>query len=345
MGSLERHALARPGEVCLADPARELTWAGWNARANALAAGLHDALGIGAGARVVLHLENSVTWFELSFALAKLGASEIAAAPEWPEAIVAEVAADAGAVAVATADGVGGLPYTELAVAGAPPREAGRAHTAATVAYAVAGDSSFERLERRLDPARVAQAALVIGDLLGRLGAGAAGRHLVAAPLSDGPPAMLAQLTLAAGGSLVLMPAFDPEAALALIDSRAVTATYLGPGMVQAMTALPAIELERWDTSSLDAVVAGEALEPELAIDLFGENCLHTLAGDSRTGPVALLDPAGQREQPASLGRPLAGVHLEPAGDGELALSSPLAADGVSRLRGRLDADGHLWPA
>jgi long-chain acyl-CoA synthetase len=156
---------------------------------------------------------------------------------------------------------------------------------------------------------------------------------------------MLAQLTLAAGGSLVLMPSFEPQAALALIDESAVAATYLTRDMVQAMTGLPAADLERFDTSSLDAAIVGDALDPEPAIDLFGEDCLHTLAGDSRSGPLALLEPAGQRERPGSLGRPLAGVRLTPAGEGELALDSPLAADGVRSVRGRLDDAGHLWPA
>jgi acyl-CoA synthetase (AMP-forming)/AMP-acid ligase II len=353
MGPLERHAHAQPDAPCLADAARALTWGEWDARSAALAAGLADTAGIAAGDRVVLALGNVVEWFELSFALAKLGASEVAAPPGLDAGALAALAADAGAVAVATAAGLatgGGaaVPLASLAVPGAAPQPGGHAPPGVSLAYAAApAPPGWERHERTLGPERAAAAAGVVGDLLQRTGARAR-THLVAAPLAEGPPAMHAQLALALGGSVTLLGAFEPSAALALIEEHAIAHTYLTPAMVAALTALPAAEQERWDTSSLDVVLVGGPLDPdttEAAIDLFGEDAVHTVAGDARTGPIAVLRPEEQLERAGAAGRPLAAVTLTPAGDGTLTLDSPLAADGARELRGRLDEEGYLWLA
>jgi acyl-coenzyme A synthetase/AMP-(fatty) acid ligase len=203
---------------------------------------------------------------------------------------------------------------------------------------------------REFTPERLRAAAPVVGDLARRLGLRANEIHLLAAPAAQPTALLLAQLTLALGGTVVCLDPFEPRAALALVEEHAITSTFLLPDMLEALTALPDAIAEAADVTSLDAVVAGGGpVSPELreaGIDLLGEDCLYVAYGTAHTGTVALQDPEEARP------RPLQGVEVRTR-EGELEVRSPLALtrwqDGepagdfvATGDRGRLDADGLL---
>ena len=70
------HSIGRPGKTAVhcVDTGESRTWAEFDQRVGAVAAGLRDALGVRPGDRVSLLAENDVRTFELHFACVRLGA-------------------------------------------------------------------------------------------------------------------------------------------------------------------------------------------------------------------------------------------------------------------------------
>jgi hypothetical protein len=116
--------------------------------------------------------------------------------------------------------------------------------------------------------------------------------------------------------------------------------------MLDALTALDASTREAADLTSLEVVVAGAALGPDLRAasrDLLGEDVLHEVHGMPLAGDLALRGPHD------GAFTPLAGVELTEDGAGGLLARSPLAADPSPAERvpagpGRLRADGAIEP-
>jgi acyl-coenzyme A synthetase/AMP-(fatty) acid ligase len=347
-GSLEQRADAHPDEPCLIDDARARTRGEWDRRACALAEGLAREAGVGPGDRVAWQLANRVELFELTFALAKLGAVAVGPGPRLAgEALVAAarvagaralVGTGAGELRVLRLDGDGSWDYEALvgAHADAPRRLVGSVAATASVTFTAGTTGPPRPVLRAVTPAAVAGAAVVVADLVRRLALGSHDRHLLVLPAAGWAPSLLAQLTLALGGHVVATATDDPARWLALVEEHAITTTVLGPAQLAALVALPPEVAEPVDTTSLDRVVStGAPLTADLAAratDLLGEGVLADLYGSAEAGPVALD------------GRPLAGVALATTASGELEVRSPLAAEEPTRPgdRARLAPDGEL---
>jgi acyl-coenzyme A synthetase/AMP-(fatty) acid ligase len=361
-GTPEHRADTTPDAVCLVDAARRMTWRAWDRRADELAAGLEEVYGIGPGDRVAWRLPNHAELFVLELALAKLGATEVAVAPWLDDDAARHVVADSAAALLVSEDPdpawsrvpvLAGATLDGTAVAGAPRRLTGSQPPTPTVTYG-AGRTGLPRgAVRDFTPERMRAAAPTVADLVRRLGLGAGERHLLAAPAAHPTALLLAQLTLALGGTVVCLDPFEPRAALALIEDYAITSTFLLPDMLAAAAALPDDVTETVDVTSLRAVVVGGGpVSPDLheaGTDLLGEDCVFVAYGTAHTGTVALLDPA---DRPDAAGRPLHGVTVH-SSDGALTVRSPLALtrwqDGepagefvATGDRGRLDDDGLL---
>lgn len=160
--------------------------------------------------------------------------------------------------------------------------------------------------------------------------------HLVTSPLYHSAPLGFSLVTQILGGTLCLMRKFEPEEALRLIEKERITTTTVVPTMLDAIAALPRPVLNKYDLSSLRAVICGGApLHPKTklaAMQIFGE-ILYEYYGSTETGINLLMKPREMRRKVRSCGRPFpsnqvkildsSGREVGPGQPGELYVSSP----------------------
>lgn len=163
-------------------------------------------------------------------------------------------------------------------------------------------------------------------------------RFLMCTPLSHAGAAFFVP-TLVAGGSMVVLPRFDPESFARTVQEQRITATMLVPSMIYALLDHPAVAA--YDLSSLQTVYYGAApINPVRlaeAIARFGP-VFAQFYGQSECPMVisylAKADHAGERL--ASCGRPSVHLDLElrdedgkvvaPGEPGEICVSGPVLA-------------------
>ncbi|MCW4354999.1 fatty-acid--CoA ligase FadD8 [Hoyosella sp. YIM 151337] len=165
-------------------------------------------------------------------------------------------------------------------------------------------------------------------------------RFLICTPLSHAGAAFFAP-TLIKGGSLVVLPKFDPAEVLRTIEEERITATMLVPTMLYALLDHP--DSHKRDLSSLQTVYYGAAaINPvrlREAIDRFGP-IFAQYYGQSEA-PMAITYLAKDEHDEARLtscGRPSAflktalldadGQPVPPGSPGEICVAGPLLAAG-----------------
>ncbi len=117
--------------------------------------------------------------------------------------------------------------------------------------------------------------------------------------------------TIAAGGTLSLIPRFDPEKALEIIERDRVTVFEGVPTMYNAMLHVP--DRERYDTSTLQLCASGGAALPvELLRGFEAAFKCKILEGYglSETSPVASFNHPDRERKPGSIGTPIEGVEM-----------------------------------
>jgi long-chain acyl-CoA synthetase len=118
------------------------------------------------------------------------------------------------------------------------------------------------------------------------------------------------------GGTLTLIPRFDPEKALEVVERDRVT-VFLGvPTMYNAM--LHAEGRERRDTSSLRLCASGGSGMPGELMRRFGEafDCIVLEGyGLSETSPVASFNHPDRERKPGSIGQPIERVEMKVGDD------------------------------
>ncbi|MEJ7657627.1 MAG: fatty acid--CoA ligase family protein [Thermoleophilaceae bacterium] len=170
------------------------------------------------------------------------------------------------------------------------------------------------------------------------------------------------------------MRRFEPGRALELLAAERITSAFLGPDMLNRLTAHAADAPAPPDLSQLRAVMSGGTdLPSELADrvdELLGPGRLFDLYGTVETGLVTVAGEGERRCAPGSVGRPLAGVELRIlASDGspvrkgtagQIAVRAPTLVEGYLEEPeataeaftdgffapgdvGRTDEEGHLF--
>jgi long-chain acyl-CoA synthetase len=118
--------------------------------------------------------------------------------------------------------------------------------------------------------------------------------------------------TVAEGGTLTMIPRFDPGKALEIIERDKVNVFMGVPTMYGAL--LHHADRERYDTSTLQLCVSGgSALPVELMRsfeDAFGCKILEGY-GLSETSPVASFNHPDKERKPGSIGTPVEGVEMK----------------------------------
>jgi acyl-CoA synthetase (AMP-forming)/AMP-acid ligase II len=316
---------------------RRFTWQQWNARMNQLAHGFSD-LGLQSGDKVAVLLNNCSELLEVTSAVSKVGMVAVPLnyrlTPDEIEYIVNN--ADARAFIFGTEfvervrtvqDKLANVSRDHCFVVGeARGGFAGYADllagqsTEEPPAEAVPGMSAMIYTSGTTGrPKGVARRGsgvdmqLVLGILQGfRLSADEV--HLVCAPLYHSAPLLGAALTIALGGTLVIMPKFDAEDFLSLVDREKVTSTMAVPTIMKRLVALPEEVKGRYDLRSMRAMIFGAApcpMETKRAIaELFG-NCLYEYYGSTDAGLSSILPPEEQFTKAGSCGKILAGHNIK----------------------------------
>src|SRR5207302_762871 len=137
--------------------------------------------------------------------------------------------------------------------------------------------------------------------------------HLMAGAGYHSAVGLFCSLTTAIGATVVVMPRFNPEQALALIERHRVTTTFMPPTLLQRIMDLPEAVRASYDVSSLRVLILGGAPCPfslkERAASYFGE-VLWEFYGATETGVNLVLRPEDQLRKPGSTGRPVEGHEI-----------------------------------
>jgi long-chain acyl-CoA synthetase len=137
-----------------------------------------------------------------------------------------------------------------------------------------------------------------------------------------------------AGAMLDLLPAFDPKAALSLIQTDSITIVQGVPTMFIALVNHP--DVGQYDSSSLRRCGSGgDSLPVEVlhAVEReFGVTVLEGY-GPSETSPLASLNPPDRPIKPGSIGTPIPGVEMRLVDDAGREVSDPRGV-GEIQIRG-----------
>jgi long-chain acyl-CoA synthetase len=132
--------------------------------------------------------------------------------------------------------------------------------------------------------------------------------HLLTGPLYHAAPLLFSlNAPLVAGVPVVLMPAWDPEEALRLIERHRVTHTHMVPTMFHQLLALPDDTRARYDVSSLRNVLHGAAPCPvgvkQRLIEWLGPVVYEYYAATEGLG--TWVDSRTWLRKPGTVGRPV----------------------------------------
>ncbi|MCC3779582.1 (2,3-dihydroxybenzoyl)adenylate synthase [Streptomyces sp. UNOB3_S3] len=285
---LRERAEAHPDRVAIVDPAgegRRWTYGELDLRADRLAAGLL-ARGIGKGDRVVLQLPNVAEFFEVVFALFRIGALPVFALPAHRETEIRHFCAFTEAAAYVIADVAEGYDYRELAtkvkaevptlkhvfVVGDPGEHTGHTALADVPAEPVAIDDAprpHELAFLQLSGGSTGVPKLIprthddyIYSLWGSNEICGVDEHsvfLCALPAAHNFPLSSPGTlgALYAGARVVLAPRPSPDVAFPLIEAEGVTLTGLVPPLALVWTEAAAGTPH--DLSSLEVLLVGGA--------------------------------------------------------------------------------------
>ncbi|ARU04836.1 acyl-CoA synthetase [Comamonas serinivorans] len=135
--------------------------------------------------------------------------------------------------------------------------------------------------------------------------------YLSPAPLYHAAPLRFCLRVLGFGGTVVIMPRFDPETALALIERHRVTHSQWVPTMFTRMLALPEATRARYRTDSLRVAIHAAAPCPvplkQAMLAWWGDILIEYYGGSEGVGITTITAPEWH-ERPGSVGRATLGV-------------------------------------
>jgi acyl-CoA synthetase (AMP-forming)/AMP-acid ligase II len=363
------------GQPALVDERGAMSFAELDARSDAIARGLIET-GVRTGDTVAVLCRNHRYFFEITGALAKLGANALHlntgfAAPQVGEVMQRERAIvlvhddEFASVAAGAATAARLLAWTD--------ESSSSEHATRTLDDLARRHADGPPLERPARDGRIIiltsgttgppKGALVAGAphpgaaiaLLERLPYRAHEKMVIAAPCFHAWGFANATTSLLLGDTMVLERHFDPERSLALIARHRAEVFVAVPVMLLRMLELPAEVRARYDTSSLRFVpLSGSALPGNLAtrfMDAFGD-VIYNLYGSTEVGSVSVATPVDLRAAPTTAGLPPRGTLVRlldehdrevPAGaNGRIFVRGPLAFSGYTDGGSKTVVDGFM---
>ncbi len=369
---IRKWARVSPSQVALEHPSRgaSLTYRELDERVSSCAEALR-ALGVGEGDRVALLSRSRVEVFELLFACVRLGAALAPLNWRLAGAELADIMAHClprvmvtdHSCAPLAAEALAGAPAAARvslrALAGEPAEGLGGARPPEGLVAEVSARGASGEQERARDPELVAMILYTSGTTGRPKGVMIPHRQVLwnaintiyACDLSPADSALaflplfhtgglncLATPTLYRGGRVVLMDAFDPAAALDLLESRRITSVVAVPAMYQSLLE---VGLDGRDLSALRTLLCGGAPCPDALLDAWRERGFSFRQGFGMTevGPNCFSLPAWRvHDKRGSVGQVI--LHCEArvvdeegralgAGEvGELWLGGPIVSAG-----------------
>jgi len=351
IGTLDFMVRMKPKDLALIDGDLRRTWDEWDERACRFASYLRDKHGVGRGSRVAWMLPNSSHYYDLWFALQKLGAApvsvpyrltgseaayiidhsdaklvlldaELAPRLRSARAEMPKVADDAFILAGQPSLAEGALPHAvslESAIEqGSPERfflekPSGSGAVVYTSGTTGKPKGAVRELDGR-DPDALRNYQRGMTMALGFM-PGQPEVHLVTCPLYHSAPPVFANMAQVMGGRVVLMRKFDPEEALAIIAREKVTSSFMVPTLLRRLVSLPDAVKERYDLSSMQRLITGGAPCPmdlkEKVFATFPKPCLYEFYGSTETAVVTVIKPDEHAKKPGSCGRPVPGSEVK----------------------------------
>jgi acyl-CoA synthetase (AMP-forming)/AMP-acid ligase II len=357
---LALHAERVPDKLALASDDCALTWVHYLERRNRLANALAD-LGVAPGEHVVLYAHNSIDVLVAGAAVRAAGAIAVPMNHRLTEAEAAFILDDSDAVAVFLGEAfvsmaerlrLGASKVRAWITLGAERRAwahavedlvtSGRGTAPAMAAAQGVGGSMIYTAGTTGKPKGALRQALDPAALLPRLQAldlvDPSHVHLVAGPLYHSAPSGFATFAHLFGCTVVVMPRFDAERALATIERFRCTSTFVAPTLLKRLVDLPAEVRKRYDTSTMRVIVVAGAPCPmrvkEDALRAFGP-VLYEFYGSTELGVNTVLRPDDVLRKPGSCGRAAPGVTLAILDDA----GQPVPAGQPGELHVRRDAN------
>jgi len=321
---------------------RELTAADFDARVLRAASGF-AALGLKPGDCVALLLRNDFAFLEASLAAVRLGAYAVPVNWHFKAEEVAYVLADCGAKAlVVHADLLVGVAdaipagVKVLVVETAPEILAAYGIGAGSGPAGATGWNAWVEAQEVWRGAPLPQPASMIytsgttgrpkgvrrqpltPDLEARMadyrervyGLKPGIRTLVPGPLYHSAPNAFALRAARVASLIALMPRFDPEAFLALVEEHRVETMFMVPTMFVRLLKLPTGVRERYDLSSLKFVMHAAApcpVEVKRAMIGWLGPVIHEFYGSTESGAVTVVNSREWLERPGTVGQPVRG--------------------------------------
>ena len=323
---LDIHAQANPDRVALIQSDERWTYAEHNGRANALARGVR-ALGINAGEKAIWigpNHEKVVLW---GHAARKAGLMSVPLSYRFTPEEMTYVINDSDAVVVfcdpSYLETIRSLDLPKVReiidhdraeeIVGksdtAPLDDTGADLTTGASMIYTSGTTGKPKgaVRRGTDPTLV---AAMIGEL--RLTPDDV--HITTGPLYHSGPAAFSALTHVLGGTIIILPRFDPEQWLQLVDEHKVSTTFTAPTQLKRIVNVSEDVRKRYDTSTLRTVIANAAPVPfalkKQWIETFGEGHLFEVYGSTELGVDTIIKPEDQLRKPGSCGQPYGGIEI-----------------------------------
>jgi long-chain acyl-CoA synthetase len=320
---LRSWARAAPRRTAVVDGDRRLTFAALHSRSNRLAGRLLAA-GLRPGDRVAVLLGNRLEYPEVAAALGKAGLLmvpvgvrqtvpeiEFVVAHSGARALVVqhdraeEVAAVAPDVLLRVGCGPGpGLDYEDLLAGGRD----------VDPEVPVTGDDTFcvqytSGTTGRPKGALLTQAGRALTAELAahEWGLGDGRVSVAVAPMSHGAGFMFGYAPVLTGGTVVMLPRWDPDHLLELTSRERAQSVFLVPTHAQAVRELGAAGPRGRDLTALDTLYFNASALPvplkEWVLDSFPGCGVHELYGSTEGGVVTNLRPPDARRKAGSVGR------------------------------------------
>jgi bile acid-coenzyme A ligase len=282
---------------------------------------------------VALAIPNSNGFYELTFALWRLGATPMAVSARLPPVELEAILQTAGAKLV-----VSEYPSSVKGARGVPA-DFGRDHADTTPLEsklakhwkAITSGGSTGRPKVIVD--HNSSRMMVGGPPFARMPV--EGVMLNPAPLYHNFPFAMTHMALMQGTSVVGMPKFDAETFLQLVERRRVQWVNLVPTMMSRIARLPEAVRKRYDVSSLETVWHTAAPIPawlkEFWIDWLGGETIWEMYGGTEGFAITQLNGTEWLAHKGSVGRPVGAEVLIRGEDGE---ALPVGEVGEIYMRG-----------
>jgi long-chain acyl-CoA synthetase len=172
-------------------------------------------------------------------------------------------------------------------------------------------------------------------------------RALLPGPLYHSAPNSFGLRSGRLGGALLLMPRFDAEDFLSLVEEQRVDTVFMVPTMFIRLMKLPEKVRRKYDVSSLRHVIHAAAPCPadikRAMIEWWGP-VIHEFYGSTESGAVTFANSEDALKKPGTVGKISPGAELRFIGDDGKVLPSGEIGEIYSRISGNPDFTYHNKP-